>query len=343
MATPAERTIEILSEFGIGREVIEASVEALGDRNEAPPTPTARVLDEVETLEGGDPGVRLVAFGHAMIWQDRTPHALTVFERAAKVATGEARGLANLRIGEVMIQRKNSARASAALRAAHAEPGPAGALAGIYLADLHEAARNRDAARKVLEEVLASGVAEIAPVASFRLGMLHSATGDEEAAEAAYRAAVEADHSDATPRASVNLGAMLLRRKQGDEAIGLLQSALNSNHPEAAPSAAAILAGILAGGGQREQAMSLYQFAAQRGGKDVSAAAAVRLGTLLADEGRVRDAKEVLEAAVNMKHETWSPRAQQALDLVEQESAGRRRGALRSRQGKPGPRKQRGR
>jgi predicted negative regulator of RcsB-dependent stress response len=254
-----------------------------------------------------------------------------VFERAAKTGGGEVAAVAHLRVGEAMLGRENLARGQAVFRQAYAIPGVAGSLAGIYLADLHQRSGNQAAAVRVLNEVIEAGHEQSAPIARFRLGGLLMAQGDSEGAEAQYRAGFESGHPEAAPSCAANLGALLIQRQEMQEAITLLQFAINSNHPDAAPKAAATLGMLMAGAGQRDHAIGLLNLAATRGDKETAAAAAIRLAGVLVDDGQVREARQVLQATVNMKHERWSPRAQEALQALDEGAAARRRTALRGR------------
>ncbi|HET9272486.1 MAG TPA: tetratricopeptide repeat protein [Vicinamibacterales bacterium] len=175
---------------------------------------------------------------------------------------------ASMELADGLIRAGATTEARSYLERAAAAAGPERRRALLRLADVEETLGNRDAARSVLQQIVAQFDGETAGEAAYRLGRMLSAAGQDEAAvEWQLTAAYVADGSPWARRALLEAGGAFTKLNRAHEAVIVyrkLVPARSDEQPdrEVSGEAAYRIAEILRGVGDQEAALEMYMTAA---------------------------------------------------------------------------------
>ena len=172
-----------------------------------------------------------------------------------------------------------------------------------------------------------SGHPEFAPRSFFNLGALLGPAGFPDEAERAFRQAIATGHADIAPMAAVNLAGLFENLAgRAPEAEEVYSLAIASGHKDQAPMAAANLGNLLAAQPARfADAEAAYRVAMASGHPLHAPRAAYNLGvTLLADPARRSDAEAAFRAAVESGDAQHAPLALYNLGRLLAEDPARR-------------------
>jgi len=229
-------------------------------------------------------------------------------------------------------------RAAEAARDDSEDPA-AVARATLFLGELHATGTEMDTAIKLLEEAAASGITDVVPNAQADLGaILALPGGDPDRARALLESAISAGDSQVVAQAQLNLGVMLMNRGDTPGARPLLEAAMAAHADLAdAPFVGLSRQGVAertqlprketrvvrhlaesapAPSRATDDRSRVLQAAAVRQAESVHLRAQASLGGLLVNEGDLKQARMLLDAALDSNNPEVEPLARTNLGAL---------------------------